>query len=109
MRQKTMIFDGPSRKRGPELVEGFDSAKRQKLVQAKSSTRAQLKIPPLEPGPHTIAEVFTLTEDKSLHGFDVALFAEDLVVKIGVSILQRIDADTIEQAISVRLLDLDSR
>lgn len=100
MRSKTEIFDEGNRKRGPpEPVDALDPAKRQKLgAQVKA---AQLHIPPLTPGNHTIAELFTITTDEALKGFDVALLSEDLVVKIGITILQRIDTDTIEQAISV--------
>ncbi|KAF7959891.1 hypothetical protein EAE96_001494 [Botrytis aclada] len=99
MRSKTEIFDEGNRKRGPpEPVDASDPAKRQKLgAQVKS---ARLHIPPLAPGNHTIAELFTITTDEALKGFDVALLSEDLVVKIGITILQRIDTDTIEQAIS---------
>ncbi|THV53677.1 hypothetical protein BGAL_0044g00020 [Botrytis galanthina] len=99
MRSKTEIFDEGNRKRGPpEPVDALDPAKRQKLgAQVKA---AQLHIPPLTPGNHTIAELFTITTDEALKGFDVALLSEDLVVKIGITILQRIDTDTIEQAIS---------
>ncbi|KAF7927855.1 uncharacterized protein EAE98_000356 [Botrytis deweyae] len=99
MRSKTEIFDEGNRKRGPpEPVDALDPAKRQKLgAQVKS---ARLHIPPLTPGNHTIAELFTITTDEALKGFDVALLSEDLVVKIGITILQRIDTDTIEQAIS---------
>ncbi|KAM0320964.1 hypothetical protein ACHAO8_000258 [Botrytis cinerea] len=99
MRSKTEIFDEGNRKRGPpEPVDAQDLAKRQKLgAQVKS---APLHIPPLAPGNHTIAELFTITTDEALKGFDVALLSEDLVVKIGITILQRIDTDTIEQAIS---------
>jgi symplekin len=102
MRSKTEIFDEASRKRGPpESVE--DPAKRQKLgAEAKAALPAvRLEVPPLTPGPHTIADLFTISTDEALKGFDVALLPEDLVVKIGVTILQRIDAATIEQAINV--------
>ena len=103
MRSKTEIFDEASRKRGPpEPVDGLDPAKRQKLgAQVVSPAPNRLHIPPLAPGNHTIAELFTITTDEALKGFDVALLSEDLVVKIGITILQRIEADTIEQAIRV--------
>ncbi|TGO89217.1 hypothetical protein BPOR_0119g00040 [Botrytis porri] len=99
MRSKTEIFDEGNRKRGPpEPVDALDPAKRQKLgAQVKA---ARLHIPPLAPGNHTIAELFTITTDEALKGFDVALLSEDLVVKIGITILQRLDTDIIEQAIS---------
>jgi symplekin len=55
----------------------------------------------LTPGPHTIAELFTITTDQALTAFDVAQLSEDLVVKIGITILQRINADTLNQAVEV--------
>lgn len=103
MRSKTEIFDEANRKRGPpEPVDGMDPAKRQKLAaQVTSPAPNRLHVPPLTPGNHTIAELFTITTDEALKGFDVALLSEDLVVKIGITILQKIDANTVEQAISV--------
>ncbi|EDN96765.1 hypothetical protein SS1G_01691 [Sclerotinia sclerotiorum 1980 UF-70] len=102
MRSKTEIFDEANRKRGPpEPVDGLDPAKRQKLgAQVTPPAPNRLHIPPLAPGNHTVAELFTITTDEALKGFDVALLSEDLVVKIGITILQKIDTDTLEQAIS---------
>lgn len=55
----------------------------------------------MTPGPHSIAELFTVTGDEALKAFDVSMLSENLVVKIGITILQRIDADTLNQAIDV--------
>lgn len=98
------IFDESSKKRGPpEPVDGLDPAKRQKLgAQINSSPQNRLHVPPLTPGPHTVAELFTITTDEALKAFDVAMLSEDLVVKIGITILQRINADTLHQAVEVR-------
>jgi symplekin len=83
MRSRSDIFDEASRKRGPpEPTDGLD-------------------VPPLTPGSHTIAELYTVTTDDALKAFDVSQLSEDLVVKIGITILQRIDADTLNQAIEV--------
>lgn len=103
MRSKTEIFDEASRKRGPpEPADGLDPAKRQKLgAQANTPPQDRLHVPPLTPGPHTIAELFTITTDQALTAFDVAQLSEDLVVKIGITILQRINADTLNQAVEV--------
>lgn len=60
-----------------------------------------LHVPPLSAGTHTVAELFTITTDASLKVFDVAMLPEDLVVKMGVIILQRIDVETLNQAIEV--------
>lgn len=108
VRSKTEIFDELSRKRGPpEPTDGLDAAKRQKLAQAQAQSThtppsvPKLHVPPLVPGPHTTAELFTITTDELLKAFDVAMLSEDLVVKIGITILQRLDADTLNQAIAV--------
>lgn len=106
MRSRTEIFDETSRKRGhAELIDGWDSAKRQKLGgQTINPAANRLLVPPLAPGPHTIAELFTITTDDALKTFDVAQLSEDLVLKIGVTILQRIDSDVLNQAIEVSTL-----
>jgi symplekin len=103
MRSRTEIFDDTNRKRGhPELIDGWDSAKRQKLgAQPINPAVNRPLVPPLAPGPHTIAELFTITTDDALKTFDVAQLSEDLVLKIGVTILQRIDSDVLNQAIEV--------
>lgn len=104
MRSRTEIFDEANKKRGhPEYIDGMDPAKRQKV--AEQSTGAnQLHVPPLAPGPHTIGELFTITNDEALKTFDVALLSEDLVVKIGVTILQKLDPGVLNQAIEVGAL-----
>jgi symplekin len=103
MRSRTEIFDEANRKRShAELPDGLDSAKRQKLGgQGANTATIRLHVPPLAPGPHTVAELFTVTTDEALKTFDVALLSEDLVVKIGVTILQRLDSDVLNQAIEV--------
>ena len=110
MRSKTDIFDESSRKRGPpEPTDGLDPAKRQKLgAQIISPPQNRLYVPPLTPGSHTIAELFTITADEALKAFDVAMLSEDLVVKIGITILQRINADTLNQAVEVSLFHVVS-
>jgi symplekin len=104
MRSRTEIFDDVNRKRGlAEPIDGLDPAKRQRLgANAFSTPPNHLHIPPLAPGPRTVAELFTLNVDESVKGFDVSQMPEDLVVKIGISILSRVDAGTFNQAINVR-------
>lgn len=100
MRSRNDIFDEASRKRGaPDPTDGLDPAKRQKLGAPVANAAPKFLVPPLTPGPHTIAELFTVTGDEALKAFDVAQLSEDLVVKIGITILQRIDADTLNQAV----------
>jgi hypothetical protein len=102
MRSRHEIFDEASRKRGPpEPIDGLDAAKRQKLGAQMPTTVPKFHVPPLKPGPHTVAELFTVTPDEGLKAFDVSQLSEDLVVKIGITILQKLDADTLNQAIEV--------
>ncbi|PMD49914.1 uncharacterized protein K444DRAFT_657788 [Hyaloscypha bicolor E] len=100
MRSRADIFDEASRKRGPpEPTDGLDPAKRQKLGAQVANAAPKFYVPPMTPGPHSIAELFTVTGDEALKAFDVSMLSENLVVKIGITILQRIDADTLNQAI----------
>lgn len=100
MRSKADIFDEQTRKRGPpEPTDGLDASKRQKLNAQVKPSAPKFHVPPLAPGSHSVAELFTVTNDEGLKGFDVAQLAEHLVVKIGITILQRLDADTLNQAV----------
>ncbi|TVY68802.1 mRNA cleavage and polyadenylation specificity factor complex subunit pta1 [Lachnellula suecica] len=100
MQSRSEIFDEASRKRGPpEPTDGLDAAKRQKLGAQVSAPTPRFHVPPLQPGAHTIAELFTVTTDEGLKAFDVSQLTADLVVKISVTILQKIDADTLNQAV----------
>lgn len=56
--------------------------------------------PPLPPGPNSIAQVFTLTPDPGLTGFDVTQLPIDLVVKITLPVLHRIEQPHLEEAIN---------
>lgn len=105
MRSRTEIFDDASRKRGPpEPVDGLDAAKRQRLGAQIPAAPVSVHIPPLSPGPHTIAELFTATGDEALKSFDVSQLSQDLVVKISVTILSKIDPGTINQTVEVSIL-----
>lgn len=96
------VLDDTSRKRGlpAEPVDGLDNAKRARL---DAQTPPLLKIPPLPSGPISYAQLYTLTEDVGLSSFDVKQLPSDLVVKIAVPILARIDASLFNQAIGVSL------
>lgn len=109
MRTKSDIFDEVSRKRGPpEPTDGLDASKRQKLGAQIAPSPPKFHVPPLTPGPHSIAELFTVTPDEALKAFDVALLSEELVVKIGITILRRLDADTLNQAVEVSAVIVSS-
>ncbi|RDW84359.1 hypothetical protein BP6252_01949 [Coleophoma cylindrospora] len=100
LRSRTDIFDESTRKRGPpEPIDGLDAAKRQKLG-AQIPPPVRIHIPPLAPGPHTIGELFTISADDGLKAFDVAQLAPDLVAKIDVTILQKLDKELLSQAVN---------
>ncbi|CAL3966337.1 unnamed protein product [Diplocarpon coronariae] len=100
MRSRAEIFDDSTRKRGPpEPTDVSDVAKRQKLAAPAPALAPKFHVPPLPPGPHTIAELFTVTTDEALKAFDVSQLSEGLVLKIGITILQKIDAGTLNQAV----------
>jgi symplekin len=103
MRSRTEIFDEATRKRGPpELVDGLDSAKRQRLGATVTPTPAsRLHIPSLTPGPHTVAELFTISSEEGLKTFDVSVLPEDIIIKITATILSRVDESTFTQAVNV--------
>ncbi|KKZ67315.1 hypothetical protein EMCG_06998 [[Emmonsia] crescens] len=92
------IFDEASKKRAlpSEPTDLVDSAKRARLG---VDTPPQLKIPPMPPGPTSFAQLFTLTDDVGLTSFDVKQLPADLIVKITIPVLSRVDAEALDQAI----------
>lgn len=94
------IFDEVSRKRGlpAEPTDGLDNAKRARL---DAETPTLIKVPPLPPGPVSWAQLFTLTEDVGLSTFDVKQLPIDLIVRITVPVLARVDQSAMNQAIDV--------
>ena len=93
------IFDeGRSKRPFPaEPTDGLDNAKRIRLG-AEVPNRPQP--PPLPPGPSSVAQLFTLTPDPGLTSFDVTQLPIDLVVKITLPVLQRIEQPHLEEAIN---------
>lgn len=57
-------------------------------------------IPPLPSGPTSIAQLYTLTGDEGLTSFDVTQLPIDLVVKITLPVLYRIDQGLLDEAIN---------
>ncbi|KAJ9326167.1 hypothetical protein DTO027B5_5228 [Paecilomyces variotii] len=92
------VFDETSRKRGlpAEPTDGLDNTKRAKLG---ADTPPIFKIPPLPPGQISYAQLYTLTEDVGLSTFDVKQLPIDLIVKITVPVLGRVDQGALTQAI----------
>jgi symplekin len=93
-------FDASSRKRAlpDEPTDGLDNAKRARLG---AETAPLLKIPPLPEGPISYSQLYTLTEDIGLSSFDVKQLPPDLIVKIAVAVLGRVDPNALAQATEV--------
>jgi len=100
--------EGGSRKRGmpSEPTDGLDSAKRRRLG---GEVPERPDIPPLPPGPNSLKDIFTLTKDPALANFDVMSLPFDLMTRITLPVLQRIDQQALNQAVDhvrTRWLDL---
>ncbi|KAI9702060.1 MAG: hypothetical protein M1836_001404 [Candelina mexicana] len=103
LQSRTDIFDEGSRKRAApsEPTDGLDNAKRARLG-ADVSTTPQFNpsMPPLPPGPTSVAQLYTLTSDQGLATFDVQQLPIDLVARITIPILHRVDQGSLDQAIN---------
>lgn len=102
MRARDEIFNEANRKRAlPEqTAAGYGDAKRQK-TEAAAAPQPPLRIQPLAPGPHTLAEVFSLTNNPGLHGFDVTVVPAPLTARINVRTLASLDQGQLDLAINV--------
>ncbi|GFN20191.1 hypothetical protein AtubIFM55763_010814 [Aspergillus tubingensis] len=98
MQSRIEVADEASRKRGlpTEPTDGLDNTKRAKL---DAETPALIKVPPLPPGPISYSQLFTLTEDRELSNFDVKQLPTDIVLKIVVPLLGRVDQSMMQQSI----------
>ncbi|GKZ22480.1 hypothetical protein AbraIFM66951_008363 [Aspergillus brasiliensis] len=98
MQSRIEVADEASRKRGlpSEPTDGLDNTKRAKL---DAEAPALIKIPPLPPGPTSYSQLFTLTEDRELSNFDVKQLPTDIVLKIVVPLLGRVDQSMMSQSI----------
>ena len=101
MQSRLETTDDSSRKRGlpNEPTDGLDNAKRARL---DAMTPPMLKVPPLPPGPTSLDQLFTLTQDVGLSSFDVTQLPVDLVVKIAVPLLAQVNQSLLTQAVDVR-------
>ena len=93
------IFDEGSRKRAApsEPIDGLDNAKRARLG---AEVNGRSSVPPLPPGPTSIAQLFTLSSEEGLTSFDVTQLPIELVVRITLPVLQRIDQSLLDNAIN---------
>jgi symplekin len=98
MRSKAEILDEASRKRAADqAAANAGDAKRQKV----EGGARPFSIPPLGPGPHTLAGVFTLTDNAGLQAFDASLLPANLAAKISVKTLANLDQHVLDFAMGV--------
>ncbi|KAL8730625.1 MAG: hypothetical protein Q9166_003938 [cf. Caloplaca sp. 2 TL-2023] len=93
------IFDEGNRKRPlpSEPTDGLDNAKRMRLGAELPERPGP---PPLPPGPVSHAQLFTLTGDRGLTSFDVTQLPIDLIVRITVPVLHRIEQPAVDAAVN---------
>lgn len=87
-----VLEGGKKRALEPQPAEATD-AKRQKLI------GLQQPIPALGPGPHTLADVFTLIGSNELKNFDVSQVPPAMVARIAVNTLARTDPQLLTKAV----------
>lgn len=94
MRMVAEALDETSRKRALEAQQhdGYD-AKRQR------TDLSQVQIPPLGPGPHSLADVFSLTAAAGLKTFDLSQLPPPLIAKMAVNTLARTDPQLLAKSI----------
>ena len=99
MQSRLEQVDDSNRKRGlpSEPTDGLDNAKRLRL----EAETPLIKVPPLPPGPISFQQLYTLTEDAGLSSFDVKQLPADLLVKILLPVLTRVDQSALNQAVDV--------
>ncbi|KAG6181882.1 hypothetical protein E4U36_003684 [Claviceps purpurea] len=95
MRTVTEMLDESGRNRQPEAHQhdGHD-AKRQKVVETHVP-----QIPPLGPGPHSLADIFTLVSHPGLKSFDLSNVPVAMTSKIAVTSLVRVDSQLLAKAV----------
>ncbi|KAE8372361.1 hypothetical protein BDV26DRAFT_102196 [Aspergillus bertholletiae] len=98
MQSRIETVDDSSKKRGlpTEPTDGLDNSKRAKL---DAESPPLIKVSPLPPGPVSYSQLYTLTEDAGLSSFDVKQLPVDLLVKIVVPVLARVDQSALHQAV----------
>lgn len=99
------VFEERGKKRSPpvEPTDGLDSAKRQRLgADVPDAPPSQLALSSLPPGGHcTVAQMFTLTNDEFLKGFDAQRIPFHFLQQILVPLLRAPQPQQFNQAIDV--------
>ena len=93
--RNAVFADTGSLKRGApsEPVDGLDNAKRARLAGGPP-------YPPMPPPPNSYAQLYTLTQDAALGGFDVKVLPTELVAQITTAILSYVDGSALVGAIA---------
>lgn len=94
----------PNRKRGlpPEPTDGLDQAKRVRLgAEIKAEPDVQFEVASLPPGPVTLRQVFSLTKDEATNSFDVQQLPVELVQRVTIGVLEKIDDKRLHAAVQV--------
>jgi len=94
MRAKAELLDDARKRTLSEQGYPMD-AKRQKMEGA-----TPFVVPPLGPGPHSLASVFTLTNNAGLQAFDATLIPAPLAAKISIRALATVSPAVINAAIN---------
>ncbi len=96
------IFEEGARKRGYpiEPTDGLDNSKRRRLG-AELPDKEISKIAPLPPGPVSLKQLFTLTNDQDLSNFHVNVLPLDLMMNITLPILARVDQQALNEALNI--------
>lgn len=97
MASKAEVLDGGSRKRAHADVASGLEVKRQRTGPAQPT----FQISPLGAGPHSLADVFALTQNAGLRAFDASQVPAALAAKISVNTIARIDNSILDRAIEV--------
>ncbi|KAK4696411.1 hypothetical protein P7C71_g1492, partial [Lecanoromycetidae sp. Uapishka_2] len=96
------IFDEGGRKRGypSEPTDGLDNNKR-RCLGAELPGKEAPQIATLPPGPVSLKQLFTLTNDYDLTNFHVEVLPLDLMMNITLPILARVDQQSLNEALTV--------
>jgi symplekin len=92
------LFEEANKKRPApgDLVKSTDAVKKPRIdADGQSSIVA--------PGPVSIAQILTLTNDPGAQNFDVTIIPHDTVVKLLIPLLGSVDATRLEAAVNVSL------
>ncbi|KAM4055048.1 mRNA cleavage and polyadenylation specificity factor complex subunit pta1 [Hirsutella rhossiliensis] len=94
MRAVAEVIDDSAKKRPlePQQQDGVD-AKRQRTA------GSHVPIRPLGPGPHSLADVFTLLSNDELKNFDISQLPLGLVAKVSVTALAGLDLELLTKAV----------